>query len=642
MTVTTGGVVVAWLIAAVVTMRQSSVRMGVALVAGACVAAAAAFVEPLRVLLPAVLVQLVLLLPDGRYRRRAHSGVVIAGYVVCGAAAAIVAATGGGSGPTAIALATVGAAVAFPLAQARYSVTTGIARRQLQWVCWGLAVASVIALSAIVTRILAGWPRPLGPVLLAASLAVPVGIALGASRRRVGAIDELLAHTAAGAGLACVVLATYVLVVVGLGRPPTANERTILLLSMAGAALAALAYNPARRRFQRASSRFLYGVLEGHEDMVRSFGTHLSRAIPLDELLIQLADSLRGTLQLRSAEVWRNGGGVLERAASRPDRPVARVELAAAEESALSRAGISGAAWARVWLAAVLDGRDDGPLRVASITHAGELFGLILVDRAPGEEDFGPDDETLLVDLTRQVGLVLHNVRLDSALQASLDELRRQAAELQASRSRIVATADGERRRIERDLHDGAQQHLVAISMKLGLAKRLVERDVAALSAMLEELTSDVHEAVDELRRLAHGIYPPLLMERGLSAALTSAASRAALPTTVAADGIGRHAEEIEAAVYFCCLEALQNAGKHAGENASATVCLREEEAGLLFSVSDNGAGFDAAERGLGAGFINMRDRVGAIGGDLTVVSGKSEGTTISGRIPIQPKGSER
>ncbi len=214
--------------------------------------------------------------------------------------------------------------------------------------------------------------------------------------------------------------------------------------------------------------------------------------------------------------------------------------------------------------------------------------------------------------------------------------MRRQAEELRASRSRIVAASDAARRQIERNLHDGAQQHLVALAVNLRLARQLAEQDPDTSKAMLDQLAHDLQEAVQQLRDLAHGIYPPLLMDRGLVEALQAAAGRAALPTDVVAEDLGRFTPDIEAAVYFCCLEALQNAGKHAGEGATATIKVWKEEGALLFEVADNGAGFDPASRpNLGAGFVNMSDRVGAIGGSLQVQSAPGKGTKISGRIPV-------
>ena len=164
----------------------------------------------------------------------------------------------------------------------------------------------------------------------------------------------------------------------------------------------------------------------------------------------------------------------------------------------------------------------------------------------------------------------------------------------------------------------------------------MLKTDPAQASEILEELGGDVQETLDELRRLAHGIYPPLLADRGLTEALRSAAERSPVPTSVDAANLARYRPEIEAAVYFCCLEALQNVGKYAGQSARAQIRVREEEGGLIFEVSDDGVGFDVRASSAGVGFTNMNDRVGAIGGNLRVSSAPGRGTTVSGAIPIQ------
>ena len=217
-------------------------------------------------------------------------------------------------------------------------------------------------------------------------------------------------------------------------------------------------------------------------------------------------------------------------------------------------------------------------VRVAPTTHSGQVLGLIVAVRPPNSDQFTTDDDTMLTELARQVGLALHNVELDSALQESLDEVRRQADELRASRARIVAASDAARRQIERNLHDGAQQHLVALAVNVRLARQLAERDPEASGKILDQLGVGIQEAVQELRALAHGIYPPLLIDRGIAEALRSAAGRAALPTEVDAEGLDRYSPDRESAVYFCCLEALQNAGKHAGEGAAASVRVWQDD----------------------------------------------------------------
>ena len=235
----------------------------------------------------------------------------------------------------------------------------------------------------------------------------------------------------------------------------------------------------------------------------------------------------------------------------------------------------------------------------------------------------------------RRAELADHNAKLSSALAASVEQSRRQAAELQASRTRIVAAADCERRRIERDLHDGAQQRLTALAIKLNLACELAESHDDQVREVLAELCADAREAAAELRCLAHGIYPPVLVESGLPAALSAVARRSTLPITVHATPLGRYPAEIEAAVYFCCLEAIQNAGKHAGDRARLDVRVWADGAALAFDVRDDGQGFQSSQRSLGAGFVNMQDRLCALGGSLRVESAPGQGTRVSGTVPV-------
>jgi signal transduction histidine kinase len=224
--------------------------------------------------------------------------------------------------------------------------------------------------------------------------------------------------------------------------------------------------------------------------------------------------------------------------------------------------------------------------------------------------------------------------RMLAELRRQTAELTRRADELRESRERIVAAADAERRRMERDLHDGAQQQLVLLNLKLGLVRRLVEQDPGAAASAIDELAADLQGALGELRDLAHGIYPALLESDGLRGALNDAVRRAALPSTLECDGARRYRPEIEAAVYFCCLEALQNAAKHAGPGARATVRLADSGGWLAFEVSDDGRGHEAGAA-TGAGIQNMGDRIGALRGELSITSAPGQGTTVSGRIPL-------
>ena len=366
-----------------------------------------------------------------------------------------------------------------------------------------------------------------------------------------------------------------------------------------------------------------------------SFATQLSHGVPMADLLLQMVEAMRDSFKLDSAELWLNEGGVLRLTASEPKRDRAPINITPAEESIAVNARVSGTAWAKVWLPDLLRDRPETYLRVAPVSHSAQLFGLIVAERARKGEQLAADADEILEEVAREVGVAVNKARLDSALQESLDRLRKQAVELQASRGRLVAAADEERRRIERNLHDGAQQHLVALSVKVRLVEQLADRDPERAKALMNQLQDDVRSAVEELRSLAHGIYPPLLSSAGLGEAMSAACRRVPLPSSVEADGVGRYAPEVEAAVYFCCLEALQNAAKHAGAEASARVRIWEEAGALLFEVSDDGAGFENGGDGEGAGLTNMRDRLGAVGGTLRVDSAGGKGTRVQGAVPV-------
>jgi signal transduction histidine kinase len=452
------------------------------------------------------------------------------------------------------------------------------------------------------------------------------------ARRR---LEALVGPAIQLAGLAGLVLVVYLVVVIGIGRVPTSDEKTLLGFSTVAAAVVALLYQPLRGRLSGLADRLAGAKRDSPGEVLRTFGSRLTSALPLDELLLQLAESLRKTLVLEAAEVWTGSGGLLERSASDPDVGRASLILTPAEEAVVARAGVPGSAWLSMWLPRVLAGREQAALRAAPITHSGELLGLIVVERPP-EVPFTDEEEQVLAALARQVGLALNNLRLGSALEASLDELQMQADELRASRARVVAAADAERRRIERDLHDGAQQHLVALAVNLRLARELAESDPVGARAVLEQLAGDVHAALEEIRDLAHGIYPQLLVDRGLAEGLRAAASRAPLRARVETGAIGRYRPEVEATVYFCCVEALQNVAKHAGRDARTTLRVWEEQEALRFEVADDGPGFDPHIEPRGSGLTNMSDRLGALGGRLSVLSARGDGTRVAGAVPLR------
>jgi signal transduction histidine kinase len=410
--------------------------------------------------------------------------------------------------------------------------------------------------------------------------------------------------------------------------PTTAILAGLLAVILLAAAIYGVVGGSTRRRRQGASLSAI--------DFARgSFASQLSHGVPMNELLLQLVEALRDTFKLDSAELWLCTEDRLKLEASEPPVERAPIAITPAEQSIAANARVSSEAWAKVWLPELLNGRPNPSLRVAPISHSGQLLGLIVGVRARRPGHLASEADATLEEVAREVGVAVNKARLDAALQLSLDRLRRQADELQASRGRLVAAADEERRRIERNLHDGAQQYLVAMAIKARLLEQVANRDPERAKELLHQLQQDATAALDELRALAHGIYPPLLSSSGLAEALSAACRRAPIPSSVEVNGIGRHPAEIESAVYFCCLESLQNAAKYAGAGASAHVRVWKETGKLLFEVADDGSGFDVRGDAHGAGLTNMRDRVGAVGGSLTIESTPDQGTRIRGAVPL-------
>ena len=485
----------------------------------------------------------------------------------------------------------------------RYRRAVGDEREQIRWFAVAAALQTVIVV--VPARIL---PEELALGLLALSfLIMPVVMGVAILRYRLYDIDVVLNRAIVVAALGAFITLVYVAVVVGVGTLLGRRDEPNLALSVAATAVVALAFQPVRERVQRFANRLVYGERATPYEVLSSFLERMHDATPAAELLDRLAQLVsEGTGAVRT-QVWLRIADELRVASSWP---------AASEEAAPLDA---------------VDG-DVPPIprvdRAVPITHHGELLGVLTIVKPRGEA-VSPTDEKLVTDVAAQAGLVLRNVRLTAELLDRLEELR-------ASRQRLVSAHDDERRRLERDLHDGAQQQLAAIKIYARMAKDVVEEaGLANATDLLEQIRTFTDEALQALREVAHGIYPPLLASDGLGAALTARTERTPFQVTVDATNIGRYPADVEAAVYFCCLEALQNVAKYAGASAVA-VTLAEIDGELTFTVADDGDGFDVRTARRGAGMQNMTDRLDALGGALVISSTPGHGSAVGGRIPIE------
>jgi signal transduction histidine kinase len=434
---------------------------------------------------------------------------------------------------------------------------------------------------------------------------IPLALAAGIIRYRLWDVDQLISRTLVYGALAAFVSLLYVGIVVGIGTLIGSQGRN-LGLSIAATGIAALAFNPLRARFQRVANRLVYGRRATPYEVLSELSERLAEAPGTEDLLRRMVKVLAEGTGARAAEVWVRVGGELRRNAAWPGtiEPQEVLKFSPTSEE----------------LPAFPGNRLAVPVR-----HRGEVLGALTVSKPEGE-NLNATEEKLLRDLASQAGLVLRNVGLTAELVARLEDLR-------LSRQRIVAAANEARKRLERNIHDGAQQQLVALMIRLNLVERVVANESPKAAEMIANLKTDMQEALETLRDLARGIYPPMLASNGLVEALEAHARKVQLPVEVRAVDVGRYDEETEAAVYFCCLEALQNVVKSA--KASRVYVRLEGSAGsLFFQVEDDGTGFDPSSVKRGAGLQNMVDRIEALGGAIRLVSAPGEGTQVGGTLP--------
>jgi signal transduction histidine kinase len=486
----------------------------------------------------------------------------------------------------------------------RYRRGSGVEREQLKWILFAMAVYATTFVVHTAFKVVDINLQVLGDISMLGLLGVPVAASVAILKYRLYDIDLVISRALVYGSLAVFITAVYVGIVVGIGTLVGSGAQPNLLLSIVATAVVAVAFQPVRERLQKVANRLVYGKRSTPYEVLSKFSERVSETYAADEALPRMAQVLAEGTGAELAQVWLRQGESLRAAASWPEGAVATMALAAGADS--------------------MPEIPDVALAVP-VRHQGELLGALTVTKRTGET-LTPVEEKLLDDLAHQAGLVLKNVGLTTELLRRLEDLR-------ASRQRLVAAQDGERRKLERNLHDGAQQNLVALKIKLGLAESVAAKDPGKARDLIGQLMVDADEALQTLRDLARGIYPPLLADQGLGAALASQARKATISVSVEADGIARYSPDVEAAVYFCCLEALQNVQKY-GAADDATVRLSVSNGYLQFEVQDHGKGFDPASTQKGSGLQNMEDRLDAMNGSIVLTSAPGSGTIVAGRLP--------
>jgi signal transduction histidine kinase len=469
-------------------------------------------------------------------------------------------------------------------------------RQQLAWLAY-VAVLTIVLLRLLILTSLWGPGNELAANLLWALLwltpvvGIPVACAVAVLKHRLYDLDIVVRKTVVAGLVAAAFTAIYAVVVAGVGA--VTGHAGSSALTFAAAALAAVALQPVRARAKLLAGRLVYGRRATPYEVLSDFADGVGGAFSADEVLPQMARMLTEATGAERAEVWLGSGTAEHLEATWPPAAVT------ADPPAGSVTG------------------PGGRTQTFAVEHRGERLGALRVTCSAGEP-LTPAGERLVRDVAAQAGLVLRNVAL--------------IGDLRASRQRLVAAADEARRGLERNLHDGAQQQLVALRITLGLARQAAASS-PEVAEMLAQTEQQAAEAVEELRELAHGIYPPLLADLGLTAALEAQARKAAIPVAVEAPGVGRYPREIEAALYFCVLEALQNVAKYAQASA-ARVTLGHDGRFLAFTVEDDGKGFDRATTPAGSGLQGITDRLAALGGTIDITSAPGHGTRVTGRVP--------
>jgi signal transduction histidine kinase len=417
-------------------------------------------------------------------------------------------------------------------------------------------------------------------------------------------------------GLAGFVIAVYVIVVLGGGAVIGRTDSPSPLLAVLATAAVALLFVPVTAALERVATRMGQAAAATPYEVLSRFSETVTGGYPTEHLPARMAMLLAQGTGAAWAQVWLVVSGRVTLAATWPPN---------ADDDRATPSG-----------QADVVGVTAGGRRALTVRHGGRLLAVLRLQERPGVA-LTAVEERLFAGLAAQAGLVLRIVGLRAELEDRHAELVARAGELQASRERLISTQDAERRRLERDIHDGAQQHLVALTVNLRLVQKIAVRSPERAARVLSEQADAAGVAIETLASLSRGIYPRALSDEGLVPALRSAVATSAIPVIIDAAGVGRLPAPVEAALYFCCMEAVQNAAKHSGAR-SVSVRLAENQDRWHLIVTDKGTGFDQAVAGVagpGAGLANMRDRLDAVGGTVTVGSPPGRGTTVTAVVPI-------
>ena len=504
----------------------------------------------------------------------------------------------------------------------RYRRSTGVERQQLKWVFYGLTLTiPLVAATGLIGLIWHLSEAVTASISLPAAMILPVTITVAVLRYRLFDIDVVISRTLLVAGLAGFITAAYVGIVVGVGSLVGSGDEPNLALSVVATAVVAVAFQPVRRGLQRVANRLVFGRRATPYDVLSGFATRVGAAERSSESLMHVAELMARGTGADPARVWLRVGSELRPAATwplaaDPDAGPAAVAIAESDGGAADGAADEAAAPAL----------PDADLAVP-VRDRGELLGVLTIAKPRGER-LTEIDTDLLGRLAAASGVLLRNLRLDA-------ELAQRLTDLEASRRRLQSAQNDARQRIEEDLAGGSRAQLAALRERLSaLAGEVDPASAPKTALLLDQLVAAADGAMATLDGLAAGVYPPRLAADGLAAALTEQAAKAAVPVSVHALGVGRYPAEVEAAVYFSVLEALQNVAKYA-QAGSAQVRLTADGDRLHFEVTDDGIGFDPATTSMGSGLQGMADRLDTVGGTMALHSTPGSGTTITGQAPV-------